>query len=175
MSLAGLQGKFGVIFLLATAGALGLREFLKLIGWQVLGTPAVIVLFASTPVYYLLVWFGFGDVVRWSAPIVFLIAIASTRSLSGLMESYIRTTAGSLLGWMLFVYGPSYTYFVTTYQNTSFLRVDASCGAPNMSRSNRRVFFGCSHLETGFSPLHSRCAPWRSASKIAFPCRCSGP
>lgn len=114
MSLAALMGKLGIIFSLATAGALGLREFLALIRWQVLGTPTVIVLIASIPIYYLLVWFDFGDIVRWTAPIVFLIVIASTRSLSGLMEGYIRTTAGSLLGWMLFVYGPSYAYFVTT-------------------------------------------------------------
>ena len=114
MSLAALMGEFGIIFLLATAGTLGLREFLKLIGWQILGTPTVIMLFASIPIYYLVVWFDVGDIVRWTAPIVFLIAIASTRSLSGLMAGYIRTTGGSLLGWMLFVYGPSYAYFVTT-------------------------------------------------------------
>ncbi|MDZ4849464.1 MAG: hypothetical protein SGI77_09220, partial [Pirellulaceae bacterium] len=108
MSLAALMGKFGIILLLAIAGALGLREFLKLIGWQVLGTPTLIALFGSVPIYYLLVWFGFGEVVRWTAPVVFLIAIASTRSLSGLMEGYIRTTAGAFLGLMLFVYGPSY-------------------------------------------------------------------
>ena len=119
MSLAALMGKFGIILLLATAGALGLREFLKLIGWQVLGIPTLIALFASVPIYYLLVWFGFGEVVRWMAPVVFLMAIASTRSLSGLMEGYIRTTAGAFLGWMVFVYGPSYAYFVTTLSETN--------------------------------------------------------
>jgi len=118
MSLAALMGKFGIILLLAIAGALGLREFLKLIGWQVLGTPTLIALFGSVPIYYLLVWFGFGEVVRWTAPVVFLIAIASTRSLSGLMEGYIRTTAGAFLGLMLFVYGPSYAFFVTTLSET---------------------------------------------------------
>jgi len=71
MSVAVFMGKFGIILLLATAGALGLREFLKLIGWQVLGTPTVIVLFASVLIYYVFVWFGFGDLVRWMAPIVF--------------------------------------------------------------------------------------------------------
>jgi len=114
MSFAVLLGKFGIILLLATAGVLGLREFVKLIDWQVLRTPTVTVLFASIPTFYLLVWFGFGDVVRWTAPFVFLIAIACIRSLSGLMDGYIRATAGSLLGLMLFVYGPSYAYFVTT-------------------------------------------------------------
>jgi len=114
MSLAVLMGKFGIILLLATAGALGLREFLKLIGWYVLGTPTVVVMNVLGAVYYILVWFGFGELVRWMAPIAFLIAIASTRSLLGLMEGYIRTTAGALLGLMVFVYGPSYAYFVTT-------------------------------------------------------------
>jgi len=118
MSLAALLGKIGIILLLATAGVLGLREFLKLIGWQVLGTPTVVASFASVPIYYIVVWFGFGDIVRWTAPIVFLIAIASLRSLFGLMEGYIRTTAGSFMGLMLFIYGPSYAYFVTTLSET---------------------------------------------------------
>jgi len=113
-SLAALMGKFGILLLLATAGLLGLREFLKLIGWKILGTTTVIVLFASVLIYYLLVWFGFGEVVRWTAPLVFLIAIASTRSFAGLIEAYIQTTAGSFMGLMLFVYAPSYAYFVTT-------------------------------------------------------------
>jgi len=118
MSRATLMGKFGVILLLATAGVVALREFLKLIGWQVLGTPTINVLFALISIYYILVWFGFGEVVRWTAPFAFLIAIASIRSLSGLMEGYLQTTAGSLMGLMLFVYGPSYAYFVTTISET---------------------------------------------------------
>jgi len=118
MSLAVLLGKLGIILLLATAGTLGLREFLKLIGWKVLGTPASSTLFASVPIYYLFVWLGSGDIVRWTAPVVFLFAIASIRSLSGLMEDYIRTTSGSFLGLMLFVYCPSYAYFVTTLSQT---------------------------------------------------------
>ena len=118
MSLAVLLGKFGIILLLATAGILGLREFLNLIGWQVLGAPTVFALFASIPIYYLLVCFGFEEIVRWTAPIVFLMGIASIRSLSGLMEGYIRTTSAAFFGLLLFVYGPSYAYFVTTLSET---------------------------------------------------------
>jgi len=118
MSLAALMDKFGVILLLATGGVLGLCEFLKLIGWQIMGTPTVIALFTSVAVYYVFVGLGFGEVVRWTAPLVFLIVIASTRSLAGLMEDYIRTTAAAFLGMILFVYAPSYAYFVTTLSET---------------------------------------------------------
>ena len=55
MSLAALISKFRIILLLATAGVRRLREFLKLIGWHVLGTPTVIVLFTSVAVYYVFV------------------------------------------------------------------------------------------------------------------------
>ena len=114
LSLACMMGKVGIILLLATAGAIGLREFLKLLGSQVLGTPTQIALYASVVIYYLFILLGFEEFIRWSAPVVFVIVVSSIRSCLGCMEGYIRTTAGSYLGLMLFVYCLSYSYFVTT-------------------------------------------------------------
>lgn len=119
VSMACMLGNVGIVLLLATTGAIGLREFLKLLGWQVLGTPAVIALFASLAMYYLIILLGFEEFIRWSAPVVFLIVVASLRSCLGCTEGYIRTTAGSYLGLMLFVYCLSYCYFVTTVSAAS--------------------------------------------------------
>ena len=119
MSLAALVGKLGIVLLLGTAGALGLREFLKLIGRQVLGIPTPVVLFASIPIFYFFVLAGFGEIVLWMAPVVFLISIASARSCFGQMVGYIRATAASYFGLIIFVYGPSYAYFVTTLSETN--------------------------------------------------------
>ncbi len=114
VSIACMLGKVGIILLVAAAGAIGLREFLRLLGTQVLGTPTLIALYASFVIYYMFILLGFEEFIRWSAPVVFLVVVSSIRSCSGCMEGYIRTTAGSYLGLMLFAYCLSYAYFVTT-------------------------------------------------------------
>jgi len=114
LSLACLLGNVGIILLIAACGAIGLHEFLKLLGPQVLGMPTWIALYAAGGIYYGFVFLGFDQTIRCLAPFGFLVVVSSIRSCLGCMVGYIRTTAGSYLGLMLFVYCLSHSYFVTT-------------------------------------------------------------
>lgn len=107
-------GETGILLLIATAGVLGLREYLGLVGWKDIGRPTALMVFASVPLFYIPILLGFGVTVRETAPVVLLIAFGAMRASLRLIDGYIRTTAAVLWGFMLFVYCLSHAYFLVT-------------------------------------------------------------
>lgn len=112
LATAVLLGHTGVAILLAVVGMLALREYMEIIGWKWVGRPTALMVFAIVPVYYSLLWFGFAELMRSLAPVAILIALGAIRASLGLVEDYIRTTAGLVWGVMLFVYGLSHAYLL---------------------------------------------------------------
>lgn len=114
LTTAMILGETGILLLIASVGVLGLREFLGLIGWKVVGRPTVYLLFALVPVFYMSIFLGYGEIVREAAPAVFLISLGAIRASLRLVDGYIRSTAALLWGLMLFVYCLSHAYFLIT-------------------------------------------------------------
>ena len=112
LAVALLLGHIGVAILLAVVGMLALREYIEIIGWKRVGRPTAFVVFAIVPVYYSLLWVGFAELMRSLAPVAILIVLGAIRAWLGLVEDYIRTTAGLVWGVMLFVYGLSHAYLL---------------------------------------------------------------
>jgi phosphatidate cytidylyltransferase len=104
LSVAVICGERGVLVLLAVASALSLQEFVRLIGWDVAGRPTVIAVFAVLPVYYLLALAGWLDLLRQTAPVVFLVSLGGMRACLGNTQAYVRTTVAMFWGLMLIVY-----------------------------------------------------------------------
>lgn len=112
LAVAVVSGRVGIAILLGTAGVLGLREFIGLVGWSTVGRPTGILVIAVVPLYYLAAVTGQHEIGRTWAPAVFLVSVGGLRSLLGLIEGYIRTTAAMFWGLMLFVYGLSHAYLL---------------------------------------------------------------
>ncbi|MCX7396682.1 MAG: phosphatidate cytidylyltransferase [Planctomycetales bacterium] len=117
-TIAVMSGRIGTAMLLATAGALALREFVGLVGWSNVGRPTAILVFAFVPLYYIVAIAGQHELVRQLAPAAFFVALGGLRSWLGLIEGYIRTTAAVFWGLMLFVYGLSHAYFLLELPST---------------------------------------------------------
>ena len=114
MSLAVVFGRIGAAVLMALAGVLGLREFLKLIGTEHIGRAAMVAAFASVAVQYSLIGAGYDEEARFVLPIAALLTISTARLLRGKTEGFIRTTAGVYWGIMLLVYCLSHAVLLFT-------------------------------------------------------------
>lgn len=119
MSLAVIFGRIGVSALLALAGVLGLREFLKLIGTEKIGRAAVVAAFVAVGVQYSLIVSGCHEAARFVLPIAALLAISTVRLLQGGAEGFIRTTAGVYWGVMLLAYCLSHAVMLFTLPSDS--------------------------------------------------------
>jgi phosphatidate cytidylyltransferase len=114
LSVTLLFGHLGVLFLLGLAGILSLKEFIQILGWKSVGGPTMCVVFAIVPIYYSLLACGYTEQVRSMAPLSILILLGAVRAWLGLIEGFVRVTAGMIWGVMLFVYCLSHAYFVMT-------------------------------------------------------------
>ena len=114
LSIAAILGNLGVVVLLAIAGILSLREYLQMIGWKSVGRTTTVLVFAFVPFYYLLAILGYDEKLRSAAPAAFLLVLGGCRAWFGLIEDFIRITAASIWGLMLFVYCLSHAYFLLT-------------------------------------------------------------
>ena len=111
-----LCGNVGVAILLMTAGILSMREFLRIVGWKLVGGPTACAVFALIPLYYVILLYGYEENLRSAAPFVFLFVIGSLRAVLGLVQDYVRTTAAVVWGLMLFVFCLSHAYLLMTLQ-----------------------------------------------------------
>jgi len=112
LALAVILDRAGVAILLAIAGILSLREYLRLVGTKQVGVPTTAVVYSIVPVYYLLAWYGHVDGLRQWAPIVMVLVFGGLRASLGQTNDYIRTTAGTTWGLLLFVYCLSHALFL---------------------------------------------------------------
>lgn len=113
LTVAMLCGKTGILILLAAASILALREFLRLVGLQSVGYPTIVVVLIFAVGYFLLLFAGYGEPARQAAPVAFVVVIGGLRTILGLIEAYVRTTAAVIWGLILFVYCLSHAYLVT--------------------------------------------------------------
>lgn len=118
LSVAVLCGSTGILVLLTVAAVCGLREFITLVGREQVGKPTEFVVFVLALAYYLLLSVGHGELVRQTAPVVFVVVLGGLRALLGRIEGYIRITAAMFWGLMLLVYCLSHAYLVL---ETSFV------------------------------------------------------
>jgi len=114
MAMAVVFGKIGASILLAVASALGLREFLNLLGLRQIGKGALAIAFASIAVQYSLIAAGRVAEATYVLPMGGLLLLSTARLLRGSTESFIRTTAGVYWGMMLLVYGLSHAVLLFT-------------------------------------------------------------
>lgn len=113
LAFALLVGHIGVTLLMATAGFLSLREYLRIVGWGRIGQPTALVVFAIAVLYYALLLLGYDAMLRSSAPVAFVIALGTVRAWLGLVEDYIRITAALVWGLMLFIFCLSFATFLS--------------------------------------------------------------
>ncbi|MEZ6132937.1 MAG: phosphatidate cytidylyltransferase [Planctomycetaceae bacterium] len=104
LSLGVVFGRIGVSVLLAVASALGLREFLNLIGFRQIGKAAMVIAFTSIVVQYSLIAAGRHIEAGSILPVGGLLLLSTARLLRGSTDRYLRTTAGAYWGVMLLVY-----------------------------------------------------------------------
>jgi phosphatidate cytidylyltransferase len=114
LSVASLSGHIGILILLAVAGILSLKEFIQIIGWKSVGSPTVFLVFAIVPMYYSLLACGYEEQLRSIAPVAMVILLGAVRAWLGLIDGFIRVTAATIWGVMLFVYCLSHAYLVMT-------------------------------------------------------------
>jgi len=119
LSTAVMLGETGILLLIAITGAFGLREYIGLVGWKVVGWPSILVVFSLAVSFYFAILLGYEGFVRETAPIVFLVALGATRASLKLIDGYIRSTAALIWGLMLFVYCLSHAYFLITIPNAA--------------------------------------------------------
>lgn len=100
--------RYGAALMLAVAGVLGLREFIKLFGPRRIGRAAVVLALSSVPLQYLLIVRNYDDEARAVLPIVGLLTISTARLLRGGTRDFIRITAGVFWGVMILVYSLSH-------------------------------------------------------------------
>jgi phosphatidate cytidylyltransferase len=107
-----LSGRLGCALLLATAGTLSLVEHLRLVGWEKVGFHTSLVVFTILPLYYLVAWLGYAEELRSCSPIAFVLIIGALRAWLGLTADFMRTTAATIWGLMLFVLCLSHAFFL---------------------------------------------------------------
>jgi phosphatidate cytidylyltransferase len=109
-----LLGQYGIALLLITAGSMGLREYLRLIGFTHIGRPATVLAFVIIPVHYALILSGHSSLARQLTPVLILLVLSAARVLTGVTEGYIRTTAAVVWGTLMFAFLISHALLVTT-------------------------------------------------------------
>ncbi len=112
LSGAVLFGLPGAAVLLTAASALGLREYLRLIGVSDIGTPAAVGAFALTALHFALIVAGRFEVACRLTPVVAVVLISGTRVGGGKRTDYIRLTAATVWGMLVLVYAPSFALFL---------------------------------------------------------------
>lgn len=111
--------RWGVVVVLAIAGTLGMREFLRLIGSEHLGRPSIVAAYVLLLSFHMAVAFSgpaeSSPSVRVFAltPFLVVFVFASLRALSGLTDGFIRST-GSLV-WSVLLFGYCLGYAVTLF------------------------------------------------------------
>ena len=116
-SAAVLFGQLGVAVLLAVAGFLGLREYLRLIGsTKDIGRITIICLFVCGTIHYGFILGGFSDVAKWFLPIALVLLMGSIRATTCKVDGYIKITAGLVWGALLMIYALSHSLFLFKIQ-----------------------------------------------------------
>ncbi|MEZ6031492.1 MAG: phosphatidate cytidylyltransferase [Planctomycetaceae bacterium] len=112
LTLAIVAGKIGVAVMLAVAAVASLREFMRLVGHENIGSSTAAVVFLLVPLYYLSALFGGHKMLLQASPVACVVALGGLRSLLGLSPGYMRTTASLVWGLLLFVVCLSYVLFL---------------------------------------------------------------
>jgi len=102
----------GAAVLMAVAGVLGFREFIRLIGVNAVGRATVACAFGLIPVHYGLIVGGCDSVARGMLPVATVMIVGGLRACRGQVEGYTRLTAATVWGLLLLVYAPSYSLFL---------------------------------------------------------------
>ena len=112
-SVAAVFGQVGATILFACASAIGLREYLKLVGTdKQIGRVVIASLIAVGFVHYLLIAIGYSQIAKIFLPIVALLLFGAIREMTCNTENYIRTTAGLYWGAMLIIYAFSHALYL---------------------------------------------------------------
>ncbi len=114
VSCAMLLGELGILSLLAVASILSMWEYLRILGWNAVGRATSSLVFGMVLVYYGLLMCGYSEGTRAAAPVAILIGVGAWRAALGLTEGFIRTTAATIWGVLLFVHCLSHAYFLLT-------------------------------------------------------------
>ena len=109
-----LAGQIAVYILLLVAGVLGLREYLRLVGYPDVGLIPTCVVFALIPLHYVLLASGHVEFARSATPVLAVLFVCTARVLTGKTDGYIRTTAAVVWGFLLFGYNISHATIVTS-------------------------------------------------------------
>ena len=112
LTIALLLDRVGILALLAVAGFLSLWEFLKILSWKQVGKATAWVVFALATIYYALLLYGYAEQLRDIAPFAIVLVLGSFRACLGLVEDFIRITAATIWGVLLFIYCLSHAYFL---------------------------------------------------------------
>ncbi len=112
LTLAIVTGKVGVAVMLAVVAVASLKEFMRLVGQENIGTATTAVVFLLVPLYYLPAVSGYHKLMIQASPIACVVVLGGLRSWLGLSPGYIRTTASLVWGLLLFVVCLSYVLFL---------------------------------------------------------------
>lgn len=112
LTLAIVTGKVGVAVMLAVVAVASLKEFMRLVGQENIGTASTAVVFLLVPLYYLPALSGYHKLMIQASPIACVVVLGGLRSWLGLSPGYIRTTASLVWGLLLFVVCLSYVLFL---------------------------------------------------------------
>lgn len=115
-SVAVIGEQIGIVILLAVIAILGLRELVQLLGWNSVGRPSVMLVYALVPLYYGYLLIGEAALLRQMAPIIFVLALGGLRASMGMIEGYVRTTAALFWSLMLMVYCLSHSAMLLTME-----------------------------------------------------------
>lgn len=117
LSVAALFGRTGAAVILAVAGILGLREFLRLLGPGRIGSLAMAVAFVCVPLQYGLIVGDQETAARTLLPVLALLGISTARLLRGGTDDYIRATSATFWAVMLLVFSLSHAALL--FQDTT--------------------------------------------------------
>ena len=112
LTLAIVTGRVGVAVMLAVVAVASLKEFMRLVGQENIGTASTAVVFLLVPLYYLPALSGYHKLMIQASPVACVVALGGLRSWLGLSPGYIRTTASLVWGLLLFVVCLSYVLFL---------------------------------------------------------------
>lgn len=112
LAVAIVTGKVGVAVMLTVVAVASLKEFMRLVGQENIGTATTAVVFLLVPLYYLPALSGYHKLIIQASPVACVVALGGLRSWLGLSPGYIRTTASLVWGLLLFVVCLSYVLFL---------------------------------------------------------------